>query len=75
MSLQRIKDEALHLPKDERLQLLQSLMQSLEGPSAQAELRDEWLAAASRRAEELDNGAAVAIPAVNVFEKAAALWK
>lgn len=71
MSLQRIKDEALHLPKDERLQLLQSL----EGPSAQAELRDDWLAAASRRAEELDNGAAVAIPAVNVFEKAAAQIK
>ena len=33
MNLQKIEDEALHLPKEERAQLIQRLVLSLESPS------------------------------------------
>ena len=38
MDLQKIEDEALHLPKEERVKLIQRLVLSLESPSEE-ELR------------------------------------
>ena len=55
MDLQKIEDEALHLPKKERAQLIQRLVLSLES-SSEEELRSDWLLEARRRAEELDSG-------------------
>lgn len=72
MDLQKIQDEALHLPMRERAQLIQRLVSSLETPSAE-ELRSEWLLEARNRAEELDNGSAQPVVAVDVIEKARAL--
>lgn len=72
MNLQRIEDEALTLPQEERVQLIQRLVLSLDSPS-EAELRSDWLLEARRRAEELDNGSVQAVPADEVMRKARAL--
>ena len=72
MNLQKIEDEALHLPKEERVQLVQRL--SLESPS-EVELRSDWLLEAQRRAEELDSGSVQAVSGEDVMRKARALIK
>lgn len=72
MDLQRIEDEALHLPKEERAQLIQRLVLSLESPSDE-ELRSDWLLEARRRADELDRGSVQAVPGDDVMRKARAL--
>ncbi|CAN7217129.1 addiction module protein [Pseudomonas sp. LjRoot71] len=72
MDLQKIEDEALHLPKKERAQLIQRLVLSLDAPSEE-ELRADWLLEARRRAEELDSGAVQAVPGDEVMKKARAL--
>ena len=74
MNLQKIEDEALHLPKEERAQLIQRLVLSLESPSEE-ELRSDWLLEARRRAEELDSGAVQAVSGEDVMKKAQALIK
>jgi putative addiction module component (TIGR02574 family) len=74
MNLQKIEDEALHLPKEERAQLVQRLVLSLESPSDQ-ELRSDWLLEARRRAEELDSGSVQAVPGEDVIRKARSLIK
>jgi putative addiction module component (TIGR02574 family) len=74
MDLQRIEDEALHLPKEERAQLVQRLVLSLESPSRE-ELRSDWLLEARRRAQELDDGSVQAVPSEDVMRKARALIK
>ena len=72
MDLQRIEDEALNLPKEERAQLIQRLVLSLDAPSEE-ELRFAWLLEARRRAEELDNGSVQTVPGDDVMRKARAL--
>ncbi|GAA5177983.1 MULTISPECIES: addiction module protein [Halomonadaceae] len=74
MDLQRIEDEALHLPKEERAQLVQRLVLSLESPSRE-ELRSDWLLEARRRGEELDNGSLQAVSGEDVMRKARELIK
>lgn len=74
MDLQRIEDEALHLPKEERAQLIQRLVLSLESPSRE-ELRSDWLLESRRRAQELDDGSVQAVPSEDVMRKARALIK
>ncbi|MGM0615181.1 MAG: addiction module protein [Pseudomonadota bacterium] len=74
MNLQKIADEALHLPKKERAQLVQRLVLSLESPSEE-ELRSDWLLEAERRGEELDNGGVQAVCSEDVLRKARALIK
>jgi len=74
MNLQKIEDEALHLPKEERAQLIQRLVLSLESPSEE-ELRSDWLLEARRRAEELDNGVVQPVCGEDVMRKARALIK
>lgn len=69
MNLQRIEDEALHLPRVERIKLIQRLVLSLESPSEQG-LSSDWLIEARRRAEELDSGAVEAVPGEDVLKKA-----
>ena len=74
MDLQKIEDEALHLPKEERAQLVQRLVLSLEAPSRE-ELRSDWLLEARRRAQELDDGSVQAVSSEDVMRKARALIK
>ena len=74
MNLQKIEEEALHLPKEERTILIQKLVLSIDIPSTE-ELREEWLSESSRRAKELDNGIVQAIPGIEVLQKARALIK
>ena len=74
MNLQKIENEALHLPREERAQLIQRLVLSLETPSEQ-ELSSDWLLEARRRAEELDSGSVQAVPGNEVIRKAKALIK
>jgi putative addiction module component (TIGR02574 family) len=72
MDLQKIEDEALHLPMEERTHLIQRLVLSLDSPSTK-ELRADWLAEARRRAEELDKGSVQAVSGEDVLRKARAL--
>ncbi|HBZ95636.1 MULTISPECIES: addiction module protein [unclassified Pseudomonas] len=72
MNLQKIEDEALHLSKKERAQLIQRLVLSLDTP-AEDELRSDWLLEAQRRAQELDSGSIQAVPGDEVMKKARAL--
>ena len=74
MNLQKIEDEALHLPKDKRVQLVQRLVMSLESPSAE-ELRSDCLLEAQRRAEELDSRSVQAVSGEDVMKKARSLIK
>ncbi len=74
MNLQKIEDEALHLPKDERAKLLQKLVLSFDFPDP-AELKEEWLAEAARRSKELDEGVAQPILGSEVLRKARTLIK
>ena len=74
MNLQKIESEALHLSKEERAQLIQRLVLSLESPSEE-ELRSDWLLEARRRSEELDNGTVQAVSGDDVMKKARALIK
>jgi len=74
MNRQKIEDEALHLPKEERALLVQRLVLSLESPSEQ-ELRSDWLLEAQRRAEELDGGSVQSVSGEEVMRKARALIK
>lgn len=72
MNFQKIENEALHLPKEERIQLIQRLVLSLDSPSEE-ELRSDWLLEAERRAEELDSGSVQAVSGDVVISKARAL--
>ncbi|WP_374694483.1 addiction module protein [Halomonas sp. SpR8] len=74
MNLQKIEDEALHLPKEERARLIQRLVLSLESPSDD-ELRSDWLLEARRRGEELDNGTVQVVSNDDVMRKARALLR
>jgi putative addiction module component (TIGR02574 family) len=74
MNFQKISDEALHLPRGEKAQLIQQLVLSLESPSEQ-ELGTDWLLEARRRAEELDKGTVNVVCGEDVMSKARALIK
>lgn len=74
MSLQKIENEALELPKEERAQLIQRLVLSLES-SSEDELKSDWLLEAQRRAKELDEGSVQAVPGEQVLRKARNLIK
>lgn len=74
MNLKQIEDEALHLSEDERAELAQKLLLSLEAPT-QKEIEEDWLVEARRRAKELDEGIVQAIPSEEVRKKAQALLR
>lgn len=74
MDLQKIENEALHLPKDERASLIQKLVLSFDTPTAQ-ELREDWLLEAQSRAKEIDEGLVTLVPGDEVLKRARALTK
>lgn len=74
MNLKKIEDEAMHLSEQERAQLIQKLVLSLDTPS-EDELKADWLKAAKRRSEELDEGIAQAVSGEDVMKKARTLLR
>ena len=74
MNLKQIEDEALHLREEERAELAQKLLLSLDVPTAE-ELQEDWLSEALRRARELDEGFVEPVPAEEVRKKARALLR
>ena len=74
MKLKQIEDEVLHLSEDERAELAQKLLLSLDEPS-EDEIAEDWLVEAQRRARELDEGIVQPVPADEVRRKAQALLR
>jgi putative addiction module component (TIGR02574 family) len=74
MNLHEIEREALHLSEEERAELAQKLLLSLDTPT-EAEIEEDWLVEADRRARELDEGLVEAIPAEEVRRKAMSLLR
>lgn len=74
MKLKQIEAEALNLSKEERAELAQKLLLSLDTPSEE-EIAEDWLMEAQRRARELDEGLVQPVPAEEVRRKAQALLR
>ncbi len=72
--MKQIENEALHLSEEERAELAQKLLLSLDTPS-QKEIEEDWLVEAQQRARELDEGVVQPIPAEEVRRKARALLR
>ena len=67
MTLNEMIDEAKLLPVEERVQLADSLLQSLN--PAESDVTAAWLDVASRRMAEIRDGSVDAIPAEQVFQE------
>ena len=74
MNLKQIEGEALHLSEEERAELAQKLLFSLDSPS-ENEISEAWLKEAQRRARELDEGTIQPISSDEVKRKAQALLR
>ena len=74
MNLKQIEDEAPNLPEDQRAELAQKLLLSLDA-SSEKEIAENWLAEARRRARELEDGTVQPIPAEEAGRKARALLR
>lgn len=74
MNLRDIERETMLSTEEERAELAQKLLLSLES-SAEDEITEEWLAEAARRARELDAGLVEPVPAEEVRRKALALLR
>ncbi|MFO1432127.1 MAG: addiction module protein [Candidatus Competibacteraceae bacterium] len=72
MDIETIRREALSLPVQERAQLAEQLLSSLDSLS-EAEIEQLWFQEAARRAAELDQGLMQRIPADVVRREAQAL--
>jgi len=74
MKLNQIEAEALNLSGEERAELAQKLLLSLDTPSEE-EIAEDWLMEAQRRARELDEGIVQPVPVEEVRRKAQALLR
>lgn len=74
MSIETIRQEALSLPTEERAQLAEQLLSSLDTLS-EVEIEQLWYQEAAERAAELDQGLVERIPADTVRQEALALLK
>jgi putative addiction module component (TIGR02574 family) len=74
MKAETIRREALSLPVQERAELAEQLLSSLDALS-EAEIEKLWLQEAARRAEEIDRGVTKRIAADEVRHQAQALLK
>ena len=74
MKFNQIEAEALNLSKEERAELAQKLLLSLDTPSEE-EIAEDWLMEAQRRARDLDEDIVQPISAEEVRRKAQALLR
>ena len=66
MSIEQLTQEALSLPKDLRLQLVEKLLDSLEVDES---IQSEWLVEAEKRRNEIRNGLVQPIPGEEALAK------
>ena len=74
MNPEQIENEALGLSEEQRADLAQKLLLSLDAPS-EDEVAQDWLDEAGRRARELDEGLVEPVPAEEVMRKARSLLR
>ena len=74
MKVETIRREALSLPVQERAELAEQLLSSLDSLS-EAEIEQLWLQEAVRRADEMDRGLTKRVTAEEVRSQAQALLK
>jgi putative addiction module component (TIGR02574 family) len=74
MNIETLRYEAMLLPPQERAQLAEQLLSSLDMLS-ESEIEQLWLQEAARRAEEMDKGLVQRISADVVYQEALALLK
>lgn len=74
MNAETIRREALSLPVQERAELAEQLLSSLDALS-EAEIEQLWFQEAVRRAEEIDQGLTKRVAAEEVRRQAQALLK
>jgi putative addiction module component (TIGR02574 family) len=74
MNLETIRHEELALPPQERAQLAEQLLSSLD-TLTEAEIEQLWFQEAAHRAAEMDQGLVQRIPAEEVRQEALALLK
>ena len=74
MNVETICHEALSLPPQERAQLAEQLLSSLDALT-ETEIEQLWLQEAAHRAKEMDKGVVQRIPADVVDQEALALLK
>jgi putative addiction module component (TIGR02574 family) len=72
--LASLQDEIRALSTPEKEALLRALWEELDGP-ADRDVDVAWLAEAQQRDDELENGAAQALPADEVFDRLKATLK
>lgn len=65
---ERVIDQALSLPAEERISLVEKLLSSLNLPT-QADIDRVWSEEAERRVGEIESGSVELIPGQEVFEK------
>ena len=70
----KILEEALLLPADERASLVEKLLQSLNLPT-EAEVDRLWVEEAERRVSQIEAGEVEAIPGEQVFAKIRAKYQ
>ena len=66
MSIDQLMQEALSLPKDLRLQLVEKLLDSLEVDET---VQSEWLIEAQKRRDDILNGSVQPIPGEEALAK------
>ncbi|MEY3808598.1 MAG: hypothetical protein RI893_1574 [Pseudomonadota bacterium] len=74
MNIETIRHEALLLPLQERAQLAEQLLSSLD-TLTETEVKQLWFQEAAHRADEMDRGLVQRIPADVVNRQAQALLK
>jgi len=74
MKLKQIEAESLNLSEEERAELAQKLLLSLDIPS-EKEIAEDWVLEAQRRARDLDKGLVQSVPAEEVRRKVQALLR
>lgn len=74
MSIETVRRQALLLPVQQRAELAEQLLSSLDALS-ESEIENLWFQEAVRRAAEIDQGIAKRIPAEIVRAEAQALLK
>lgn len=63
-----IMEQALSLPVDDRIGLVERLLLSLNLPT-QAEIDRQWAAEAERRIDEIERGTVQLVPGEEVFDR------
>lgn len=74
MNTETIRRDALSLPAQQRAELAEQLLSSLDSLS-ESEIAQLWLVEAARRAQAIDQGSAKRISAADVRRQAQALLK